>query len=69
MTVTIKMRIRAVRKVQGLTIVKLAEISGISKSHIAEIETGEQMPTLPVLCLLAAALNVSPMELFSYEIN
>lgn len=67
MTVTIKMRIRAVRKAQGLTIVKLAEISGVSVAHISDIERGKKMPTLPIICVLACALGVDARELYDYE--
>lgn len=59
--------VRAVRKEKNLTIVQLAELSGVSKSHISEIETGKQMPTIDVLCRLADALEVEPAALFKHE--
>lgn len=62
----VEMLVREVRKSKGLTIVELSKISGISKSHISEIETNEQMPTLPMLCLLAEALEVKPEKLYTY---
>lgn len=69
MTVTITMRIREERRARGFTIVELANLSGVSKSHISEIETGKQMPTLQVLCLLAGALEVRPEKLYRYSIE
>lgn len=69
MNITITMRIREERKAKGLTLVELAKISGVSKSHISEIETGKQMPTLQVLCLLAGALGVKPERLYRYSIK
>lgn len=59
--------VRAVRKEKKLTIMQLAELSGVSKSHISEIETGKQMPTIDVLCRLADALEVEPAALFKHE--
>lgn len=67
MNVNITVHIREVRKAKGLTIVKLEELSGVSRSHISEIETHKQMPTLPVLCRIAAALEVGPEELFKFD--
>lgn len=69
MNITITMRIREERKARGLTLVELAKISGVSKSHISEIETGKQLPTLQVLCLLAESLEVSPERLYRYSIK
>jgi len=69
MVVKILMRVREVRMAKGLTLVELSKISGVSKTHISEIETGKQMPTLPVLCLLAGAMEVNPEELYKYAIE
>lgn len=69
MTVTITMRIREERRARGLTLVELSRLSGVSKSHISEIETGKQMPTLQVLCLLAGALEINPENLYKYSIK
>ena len=69
MTVTITMRIREERRARGLTLVELAKLSGVSKSHISEIETGKQMPTLQVLCLLAGAMEVRPEKLYRYSVK
>ena len=67
MNITIAVRIREVRKAKGITIEELARLSGVSRSHISEIETHQQMPTLPILCRIAAALEASPEELYNFE--
>lgn len=69
MTIEITMHIREARKNHGLTIMKLSALSGVSTSHISEIETQKQQPTLYVMCLLAAALNVRLEDLFTWTIK
>lgn len=51
-----------------LTIKQLAALSGVSKSHISEVENGSQMPSVRTLCHLAVALGVKPEELYTYDI-
>lgn len=69
MTIEITMHIREVRKSHGLTIAKLSALSGVSISHISEIETQKQQPTLYVLCLLAAAMGVGLEDLFTWDVK
>lgn len=66
---TIKYHIYDLRTQAGLTDRQLAELSGVSKSQINNIENGVKHPTVFTLCLLAMALNVSPYKLFSVEIT
>ncbi len=54
---------------RGLSIVELARISGVSKTHISDIETGRRMPGLYVLCQLAAAMDLDVRELFTYRVE
>lgn len=68
MDVIIDIRLREVRTEKHLTIIELAELSGVSKSHISEIENGKQMPSIQILCLLAIALEIEPEELYTYKI-
>lgn len=67
MNIEIKILVREIRRKKNLTIMQLAELSGISKSHISEIETGAQLPSILVLCALAVALDVVPEELYTYR--
>ena len=67
MKVIVKFHIKEVREKKGISIRRLAELSGVSKSHISDIESGRRMPTAYILCVLAVAMDVQPRELFSYE--
>ena len=58
-------RVRALRAGRGLTQLRLAERSGISRPSIANVEAGRQNVSLRQLCALAAALGVTVEELFS----
>ena len=69
MKIEITILLRKVRKAKRLTLVQLANISGVSKSHIAEVERGQQMPSIYVLCQLAVALDVKVDELYTYEVK
>lgn len=57
-------KIRELRKKQGLTLIDLAQRSGISKSEISEIETGKRDPRFSTIVNLAEALNVSINDVF-----
>lgn len=52
----------------GLTIRQLAELSGVSKSMINNIENGKCNPTLYSLCHIALALNVSVEKLYTVKL-
>lgn len=66
MTVKVTMHIKEIRKARGITMEELSNLSSVSVSYISEIEAGRYNPTINVLCLLAAALNVQPESLFTY---
>ena len=56
-----------IRISKGMSERHLAQISGVSKSQINNIENGITHPTVHTLCLLSLALDVSPYDLFSME--
>ena len=56
-------RIRAIRKKQGMTQERLAELAEISPQHCSGIETGAAKVSLPALVKIANALNSSMDEL------
>ena len=41
--------------------------AGVSKTLIVNIENGSNLPTLPTLCKLAAALKVNPHDMLIFE--
>lgn len=65
---TLGERIRTLRREKGYSILKLKELTGLSKSTISEIENNKSSPTAKTLETIAKALNVSIFELFD-EVN
>jgi len=57
--------IRRYRLERGLTQEKLAEIAGIERSYVAQIETRRLNISLEVLERMAVALSVDGMQLLS----
>lgn len=51
--------VRRIRKSKGYSILKIREITGLSKSTISEIENDKSSPTIATLEKLAEALGVS----------
>ncbi|MFC5006135.1 helix-turn-helix domain-containing protein [Dactylosporangium cerinum] len=52
-------RIRVRRRAQGLALERLAELSGVSRSMVSDVERGAKTPTVLVLDRLATALGTS----------
>ncbi|WP_245740864.1 helix-turn-helix domain-containing protein [Nonomuraea maritima] len=52
-------RIRSERRARGLSIERLAALSGISRSMVSDVERGAKTPTVLVLDRLATALGTS----------
>jgi transcriptional regulator with XRE-family HTH domain len=57
------MRIRDVRKTQGITQAELGSRIGLPQSEISRIECGHRTLSVPRLCSIAAALAVHPAAL------
>lgn len=51
-------RLRRVREQRGLTLTDAAEVTGISKSTLSRLETGQRRPSLELLLPLAEAYRV-----------
>lgn len=60
----IEILLKQVREEKNVTIKKLAEKSGVSKSHISDIEKNYKMPSLIVMVKIAKALDVSVIDLY-----
>ena len=54
-------------KNKNLTLIKLATVTGLSKSTLNNIENGKVSPTLDELEAIAKALNVKITDLFDSD--
>lgn len=52
--------VRDLRKAKGLTITRLAELTGLSTGYLSEIERGVSVPSERALSWIATALKVTP---------
>jgi transcriptional regulator with XRE-family HTH domain len=59
--------LRAVRRQRGLTLERLAEQTGLTKSYLSKIERRQSTPSIAVALKLARALGVDVGRLFSDE--
>lgn len=62
-----RFRLREIREKAGMSQSDLAKASGVSQSHISEIEAERTVPTVFVAKRLARALGVSVDELIVEE--
>ncbi|MET3494519.1 helix-turn-helix domain-containing protein [Variovorax boronicumulans] len=60
-------RLLALRQGKGLSLVQLAELSGVSKAMISKVERAQSSPTAVLLGKLAAGLGVSLAQLLTEE--
>jgi transcriptional regulator with XRE-family HTH domain len=60
-------RLRALRKLRGLTQEELGERSDVSGKLVGQIERGAGNPTLEVITGFADALSVEPAALLQFE--
>ncbi len=55
------------RTEKNLSLRELAAMSGVSRTHINEIENGNRHPTVKTLCEIAEVLDVPVTDLFHYD--
>ena len=60
----IEILLKEVRKKKNISLVQLAQMTGISTSHLNYIERGEKEPSISMLCRIAIALKVNIEELY-----
>ena len=60
----IEILLKQMRIEKGMTLKKLSERSGVSTSHISDIENNYKMPSLIVVVKLAKALDVGVADLY-----
>ena len=59
--------LKEVRQKKNVTLNKLSEKSGVSKTHINDIENSIKSPSLLVMVRLAKALDVEITELYKVK--
>ena len=58
LTLTVGQNLRRLRTRRGLSLERLASVSGVSRSMLGQIELGQSVPTINVLWKIAQALDV-----------
>lgn len=61
------LHIKEIRKKKKITLTNLSNLTGISTSHINDIENNYKMPSLLMVILLAKALKVDIREIFEVK--
>jgi transcriptional regulator with XRE-family HTH domain len=57
--------LRMLRKQKGFTQEELADVAGINRNYVGQIEREEKSPTVDVLEKLSIALEVNAVDLFA----
>ena len=57
-------RIRALRSEKGWSQVEMADLLGMNRGYLSELETGKRDPSLSVLKTIADGLSISLSRLF-----
>jgi len=60
----IELLIKEIRKQKNMTLDELSKRSGVSKTHINDIENNIKEPTLTIVISISKALNVQLTDLF-----
>jgi transcriptional regulator with XRE-family HTH domain len=61
-------KIKELRKDQGLTLKKLADMVGVSASYISQVENEKTSPSIATLRLIARALGIRTVDFFADEL-
>lgn len=59
------MNVRRIREEQGLSQEVMAEVCGLHRNYLGAIERGERNITLDTLSQIAAAIDISPIQLLA----
>ena len=66
----VEIKLKEVREKKNISINQLSEMTGITKSHLSNIERNEKEPSLSILIRIALALRVDEKNytkfIFSY---
>ena len=62
-------RLRSIRKAKNMSVYKLSQLSGVSETHIRDLERGDRNPSIDTLCRLVEPMGVPVSELFTESNN
>ena len=57
-------RLRHARNRRGLSLTDMSTRSGLQRTYVADVERGERNPTYLTIARIAAALDLTPGDLF-----
>lgn len=60
-------RVSYFRNLKGISVNKLANLSGISQSYLRDIELGNKNPTIEIISCLCDTLGISLKDFFDEE--
>ena len=61
----ISKRLKDVRKAKEISVYKLSQLSGVSETHIRDLERGDKNPSLDTLAKITAPLGMSLSDLLN----
>ena len=62
-------RLRSIRKAKNMSVYKLSQLSGVSETHIRDLERGDRNPSIDTLCRLVEPMGIPVSELFNESNN
>lgn len=65
MDIKITYNVKEIRKSKGITLRELSKMSGVSTTHINDIENNKNHPTIYTIYLICKALDVELTDLFT----
>lgn len=61
----ISKRLKDVRKAKNISVYKLSQLSGVSETHIRDLERGDRNPSIDTLYKLSTPLGITLPELLN----
>ena len=58
-------RLKSIRVAKNMSVYKLSQLSGVSETHIRDLERGDRNPSIDTLCRLVEPMGVPVSELFT----
>jgi DNA adenine methylase len=62
-------QVKRIRNKQGITQIRMSELTGISREQISKIENGQINPTLDTIYKIGVAFDMKLKELFDFDIE